>query len=89
MPCKALGCVENHINHYCKKCGSKDSDHKSQNCPNCQKCHKSWDEHAQGDLCPPPPKCACSSCTKNACKRPCGGHFSHCGNTCRNGKCRH
>jgi hypothetical protein len=39
----------------------------------------------------PTPKCKCTNCTRDSCARPKhkGGHFSHCGNTCRNGECRH
>lgn len=38
----------------------------------------------------PIPKCACSSCDKDACKKKHqGGHFSHCGNTCRHQRCGH
>ena len=39
----------------------------------------------------PKPKCSCATCEKNACEnsRHPGKYYSHCGNTCRSGICKH
>lgn len=31
--CKAVGCIENHAQHYCRNCGNKDSTHRKRDCP--------------------------------------------------------